>query len=1037
MNLPPLVSRRSNSVAPVDDAFARAALPPPFAPPVMQNNQEEGSVAIQVMQSQPLQASADGGARSSRSEDATQPRRLSGGGPKLNVKELQDCIGDADGDGDIDEDDRKIQKMLKSIDTDDDGSIDALEMVRVMKKMMEDERKIKNMKRLILTVVIIAMAFVGLSLACTILAIDISKESRNKDGVQVDVRTGDPVKSAALTAGDRMVDASGETIATKRAKTSGTLTSKMRIDDLKLLTDIQLPILGPSGSVDTVWYTVSGFYQASDGSLLELYTPVGAQITVTGEDIYVSQMKPAADAVARRLQVVPASRRRMTMRRRVLETGDYGSSPDAAVTMECGSGNCKDSVSCAITEISDPGTGECGCGDGMEATASGCKCSAPDQYAKWELSSGKHITCTQCPEGSTPTELGIGCECSDSVWDEASNTCSECPAGTDLVQTAWGWACECSGCKVLVRDGLSMLCVACEEGFAAVIGNDGGKTCLPKSTELTAEQGVVAECSDAKTTNSVGTGSGPAQPNAQATVPIVSPPDSAGSADITDELPNPAPAGKEVAKETRDPELETPATETDARPDETLAGGPNAATSAGAGTAATRDNNAAGPSAGIEEATAANTPEGPTDDAPKGGGTGSGLTAAATEASKPLGATDDASATASTADVTREDTLDGTATASVGSDAPLAGASMAEGDDALTTASAADATEDPTPDGNPAASVGNAAAPAGASAAVADGPSTTVSPADVTQDVTPDGAAAAGVNNDAPPAGASVAETDGPSTTASAADATQEGVTSRGAEDDDEAAAGAANSVTMADANVAPAGAAVAKTEGAAAQDASAGATQVAAPGGAADTGVAESAIGGDNTAEIPQEASPASTIDSTPESSAVAANPTTLADILAGRPALATSAPTPAPTSALPSEPPQNEGCSLGSECKEWCGEEGEDDDDGFFALACSMVDGDRPESCGGWKCKSRSRNRAESEDCTCCCPSKGFEEDKDLQCNEDVQSCQDYCRDLDEDFEALACPGDDPYCAGQYCLASREPSSEDGCHCCCFKYD
>ena len=77
--------------------------------------------------------------------------------------------------------------------------------------------------------------------------------------------------------------------------------------------------------------------QASDGSLLELYTPVGAQVTVTGEDVYVMQMKPA-EAVAKRLHVVPASRRRSAMRRKLFDVSEASNAPDATVTMECGSG---------------------------------------------------------------------------------------------------------------------------------------------------------------------------------------------------------------------------------------------------------------------------------------------------------------------------------------------------------------------------------------------------------------------------------------------------------------------------------------------------------------------------------------------------------------------------------------------------------------------------------------------------------------------------------------------------------------------------
>ena len=81
--------------------------------------------------------------------------------------------------------------------------------------------------------------------------------------------------------------------------------------------------------------------QSSDGALLELYTPVGAQITVNGEDIYVSQVKPASSSTTR-LHVVTASKRRRTMRRRgLLQSGDSESGPEARATMDCGSGEQK------------------------------------------------------------------------------------------------------------------------------------------------------------------------------------------------------------------------------------------------------------------------------------------------------------------------------------------------------------------------------------------------------------------------------------------------------------------------------------------------------------------------------------------------------------------------------------------------------------------------------------------------------------------------------------------------------------------------
>ena len=75
-----------------------------------------------------------------------------------------------------------------------------------------------------------------------------------------------------------------------------------------------------------------------------MYTAVGAVITVRGEDIYVSQVKPGTGEEVR-YYAVPAARRRSTRRRQLLQdegvAGDDGDiAGDASITMDCDAGRC-------------------------------------------------------------------------------------------------------------------------------------------------------------------------------------------------------------------------------------------------------------------------------------------------------------------------------------------------------------------------------------------------------------------------------------------------------------------------------------------------------------------------------------------------------------------------------------------------------------------------------------------------------------------------------------------------------------------------
>lgn len=80
--------------------------------------------------------------------------------------------------------------------------------------------------------------------------------------------------------------------------------------------------------------------QDSNGAKLDLYTAVGASITVRGEDVFISQIKPSMTNVVR-YQVVPASLRKARLRRSLLQTDDESSvaNLDASAAVDCGEGN--------------------------------------------------------------------------------------------------------------------------------------------------------------------------------------------------------------------------------------------------------------------------------------------------------------------------------------------------------------------------------------------------------------------------------------------------------------------------------------------------------------------------------------------------------------------------------------------------------------------------------------------------------------------------------------------------------------------------
>lgn len=79
-----------------------------------------------------------------------------------------------------------------------------------------------------------------------------------------------------------------------------------------------------------------------------------------GEEIYVIQSLPGDSETTTRLQVVPASHRHSTLRRGLLQGGNFpapSSYSDAIATMDCGEGEAPPAIRCPVCFCSAGGSG--------------------------------------------------------------------------------------------------------------------------------------------------------------------------------------------------------------------------------------------------------------------------------------------------------------------------------------------------------------------------------------------------------------------------------------------------------------------------------------------------------------------------------------------------------------------------------------------------------------------------------------------------------------------------------------------------------
>jgi len=123
------------------------------------------------------------------------------GGKKAFAVDLKSVIEaiDRDGEGQLDAEEKKLVQTLKSMDKDSDGKIDIMDIVKIAETRVQNTNKIKNLKKLIVVLIIAFLVTLGAILGIVIAANEATKDTKPKGEGVIKATNGDPVGMGGAT----------------------------------------------------------------------------------------------------------------------------------------------------------------------------------------------------------------------------------------------------------------------------------------------------------------------------------------------------------------------------------------------------------------------------------------------------------------------------------------------------------------------------------------------------------------------------------------------------------------------------------------------------------------------------------------------------------------------------------------------------------------------------------------------------------------------------------------------------------------------
>jgi len=257
----------------------------------------------------------------------------------------------------------EVIKALHSFDHDGDGTISVHELIKVGERRVLNEKKIQNLRRIVLVTFVGALVFSGVMLALMIAANEASKDDKPDDD-------------------GTLKTISGEYVSTSETQSAVYLKELASVNPRELVNMrhvyLQVDTLQASG----VWrlYTVTG-YDSISSSHIEIFTARGDIIQVMNQEVVILT-ENAKTGATETLKVVSSRRRSLlgTEEDTVTISGGYDDTPwDMPGTLNVPSSEL-DSDSDTDTEIHCPGYAEyCDCGGDCHNHPEWCSC--PDAQA--------------------------------------------------------------------------------------------------------------------------------------------------------------------------------------------------------------------------------------------------------------------------------------------------------------------------------------------------------------------------------------------------------------------------------------------------------------------------------------------------------------------------------------------------------------------------------------------------------------------------------------------------------------------------------